>query len=265
MYAASTGKSAFTLVEMLVSMAILGMIVLLMGRIFADGSNAYKQGLKSSDQNLNGRVIMDFIARELKQAVIDDNLVLRISSSPADPYGTELNDWISFASVGGEGKNTREVELLSYYVQQEDTKEIGGVSVGSYTLNRGYNPDPDDINDAYRGECSGWPSHLDCGGESSQMARNISGFAIKLYDYEDGGSDIECIRDIGEDVELDELPLFADIYMGIMGDSDLVEAAITGDRDFIAKREMVFIKRVYFRNRAGYNTAYGRELFEADD
>jgi len=244
-------------------MAILGMIVLLMGRIFADGSSAYKQGMKSSDQNLNGRVIMDFIARELRQAIADENLVIRISKSPdnADPYGTGLNDWISFASLGGggfEGNKTREVELIRYYVKRY-VADIGGVDVQTYALMRGINTDEGIINEAYRNK--GWAKEK---GSAQQMARNISGFAIKVYADENGDGDIECVRDIGEDYESDELPAYADIYMGLLGDSDLVEATISQDSDFIANKEMIFMKRVYFRNRMGYNSDYGRDLWQQE-
>lgn len=251
-------KLGFTLVEMLVSMAILGMIVLLMGRIFADGSSAYKQGMKSSDQNLNGRVIMDYIARELRQAITDENLVMRVSKSPDDPYGTGLNDWISFASLGGggfEGEKKREVELLRYYVKRYEAN-IGGVDVQTYALMRGINTDEDIINKAYKDP--GWARDK---GEAQQMARNLSGFAIKIYADENGDGEIECVRDIGEEYQSDELPAYADIYMGLLGDSDLVEATISQDPDLIANKEMIFMKRVYFRNRMGYNTAYGRDLW----
>ena len=61
----SRSRRAFTLVELLVSMSILGLIVVLMGRVFSDSTRACKNGLKHGDQNLNGRVIVDYLAREL--------------------------------------------------------------------------------------------------------------------------------------------------------------------------------------------------------
>ncbi len=248
-------KRAFTLVEMLVSMAILVLIVLLMSRIFADGTSAYRHGIKTSDQNLQGRVILDYIARELRQAIVDENIVIRISSSGANPYGTGLGDWISFASLGREQTGEREVRLVRYYVR-ENMRSIGGVNVRTYQLMRGISTSQSDINAAYKS--SGWARTR---GSAQNIARNITGFAIKLYDGPDASGNFRLVRDIGQEYEETRLPAFADIYMGLLGDSDLVEAGITNNPDFIQDREMIFMKRVYFHNRAGYNTGYGRDLY----
>lgn len=243
---------AFTLVEMLVSMAILALIVLLMGRIFSDSSDAYKTGLKQSDQNLNGRVVLDYVARELRQAIIDENLVMSVQPSDTDLYdmGEGLNDWISFAAIGGD---EREVELLTYYVRQ-DTQNIGGVDVVSYELMRGVTFKEDDINAAYKG--SQWYDKK--GNTARHIARNLSGFAIRLYDKEG-----DLLNDSSDSTIVTNLPAYADLYLGLMGDSDLVEAHLKGNTDnFIHKQEMIFMKRVYFRNRMGYNTGYGRDLYD---
>lgn len=250
------GISGFTLVEMLVSMAILGLIVLLMGRIFSESSDAVKQGLKSSDQNLNGRVILDYIARELRQAMVDDNLTITVEPSNKDPYdlGEGLNDEVTFATIGG---TNREVEIIRYYISEKNRK-IGGASVDSYRLSRVVEKDDEEINEAYdKGiDASGaWLS----GGPA--MVRNVTGFAIKLY-QEDASGNMECVRNLGEKEQLTTLPNYADVYLGILGDSDLVEASITKDPEFIHSREMIFMKRVYFRNHRGYNTGYGRKYYE---
>lgn len=250
------GRRGFTLVEMLVAMAILAMIVLLMSRIFADGTSAYRHGMKTSDQNLQGRVILDFIARELKQAIIDDNLIMRLQTSD-NPYGTGLGDWISFATLGGEEQSMREVRLVRYYVRS-NPREIGGARVNTYQLMRAVTTNLDEVNRAYRGENTGWPNSKQ---GAANIARNVSGFAIKLYDGPDSSGDFRLVRDIGEDRDFRRLPAYADIYMALMGDSDLVEAGITNDPNFVQDREMIFMKRVYFRNRAGYNTGYGRDLY----
>ncbi len=241
-----TGRQAFTLVELLVSMAILGLIVVLMGNVFSNSSKACKNGFKHSDQNLNGRVIIDYLARELKQSVADGKLTLTIKPGDVSPYNTTgLSDDITFATFGG---NRREVKLVRYYLRK-GSKPIGGVPVDSYQLMRVVNTNS--VNDAYKngmGIISDGPA---------QISRNMTGFAVVLGKKNAGK--IEMVRGWNED----DLPLFADIYMGIMGDSDLVEAMLTSGAstsatNFIHSREMVFMKRVYFRNRRGYNEDYGR-------
>ena len=254
-------RCGFTLVEMLVSMAILVMIVLLMGRMFSDGSSAFKKGIKQSDQNLNGRVVLDYVALELRQAIIDENLVLKVQPGGDDPYklGEGLNDWVSFAAVGGK---SREVELLRYYVRL-DTNTIGGVEVDSYSLMRGINTGENILNNAYKS--AAWADNK---GSPQQMARNVSGFAVRLFDDLDGDGEVECIREeLGTDTYTARtLPVYADIYLGLLGDSDLVEAHLKGNTDnFVHKKEMIFMKRVYFRNRQGYNTGYGRDLYRASE
>ena len=65
-------NAAFTLVELLVAMAVLAVIIMMMARIFSESTRAFDLGSKIADQNLKGRMVLDFMAREISQAVADE-------------------------------------------------------------------------------------------------------------------------------------------------------------------------------------------------
>jgi prepilin-type N-terminal cleavage/methylation domain-containing protein len=65
-------RQGFTLIEMLVSMALLSVIVLIAARLFQQGSQAWTSGTQRTEINITGRTLADFMAREIAQAVKDE-------------------------------------------------------------------------------------------------------------------------------------------------------------------------------------------------
>ena len=67
------GQCAFTLIEVLVSMAILLLIVVVLHGILSSASGAWKLGEANKDRMQNARTISDFIANELESALLPIN------------------------------------------------------------------------------------------------------------------------------------------------------------------------------------------------
>jgi prepilin-type N-terminal cleavage/methylation domain-containing protein len=62
-------KSGFTLVEVLVALGILGVIVVLCGRIFEQANISWTTGSRKAEVNMIGRGIADFIAQDVARCV----------------------------------------------------------------------------------------------------------------------------------------------------------------------------------------------------
>lgn len=67
------GQCAFTLIEVLVSMAVLLLMVVLLHGILSGASGAWKLGEANKDRMQNARTISDFIANELESALLPLN------------------------------------------------------------------------------------------------------------------------------------------------------------------------------------------------
>lgn len=61
----------FTLIELLVAMTILLIITMIVAQIFQQANRAWDTGMNKVEVNMRGRAVVDFIARELSQAVYD--------------------------------------------------------------------------------------------------------------------------------------------------------------------------------------------------
>ena len=65
------GCGGFTLLELLVSMVILGIIVVICGQIFDQSTVAWDSGSRKAELNLTGRAVVDLVAQEISHAVDD--------------------------------------------------------------------------------------------------------------------------------------------------------------------------------------------------
>jgi prepilin-type N-terminal cleavage/methylation domain-containing protein len=77
------GRAGFSLIELLVSMAILVVITLMVSRIFQQAGVAWDTGSRKAEKMMTGRAVSDFIARQLSHAVPDTNgAAFAVSSFP---------------------------------------------------------------------------------------------------------------------------------------------------------------------------------------
>jgi prepilin-type N-terminal cleavage/methylation domain-containing protein len=65
-----TRNSGFTLIELLVALAILGVIVVICGRIFEQSNVSWNTGARKAEVNMVGRGIAHFIAQDISRCVV---------------------------------------------------------------------------------------------------------------------------------------------------------------------------------------------------
>src|SRR5690606_20102616 len=74
------GRLGFTLIELLASMTILIFIVMMMSRLFAETTQIWSAGTKRANTAGEARVIMDYIVKEMSQAIADDVVSFKLNS-----------------------------------------------------------------------------------------------------------------------------------------------------------------------------------------
>lgn len=105
----------FTLLELLVAMAILGILVLIMGQIFHQSSIAWDSGLRKAKGNMSARAALGFMSRELSGAIAyRDNI-------PSPKLDVDMRAGappeVTFRKLTiKDGATTRSVEKIRYYL-----------------------------------------------------------------------------------------------------------------------------------------------------
>jgi len=97
-------SSAFTLVEILIALAILAMIVASTFTIFRSSSSSWQKGQTRSERYHNARVAVGRISKEISQAVISENSLSRFIGEK------EEVSFISFVSTAREVFELAEIE-----------------------------------------------------------------------------------------------------------------------------------------------------------
>ncbi len=118
-----TSRSGFTLLELLVSMVILGVIVVICGRIFDQSTVAWDSGSRKAELNLTGRAVVDLMAQEISQAVDDGQLLTQRTYESS--YITNLA-WgatkIRFITLNGTPSSTaRALRWVEYWQDTDST------------------------------------------------------------------------------------------------------------------------------------------------
>lgn len=94
------GRSGYTLIELLVSVAILGFVVIAIARLFNQSTIAWDSGHRRAEVMLTGRAILDLVSRDLS-ALVDGPGALPVT---ADSWtilrGTNYTD-VAYSWGGG--------------------------------------------------------------------------------------------------------------------------------------------------------------------
>ena len=112
---------AFTLGELLVSLAITGLIVLLLGRVFTAAATQWQAGDQRIDSFREARAALQMIARDLSRAHLDgDPQMLRLSDLDSDPAGNEYaKEAFAIAPIANSGKS--DLCAVGYYLSWDAT------------------------------------------------------------------------------------------------------------------------------------------------
>jgi type II secretory pathway pseudopilin PulG len=124
---------AFTLIEMIVSMAIMILVVLLFASVFRSVNSAWVQGEQQVEIFQNGRAILELITRELSQALISPNLQLIDSPVITTVCANQAPCSSLFWQAPLISSTTGNVCEVGYYLTRQNPT---GTSVGLYQLER---------------------------------------------------------------------------------------------------------------------------------
>lgn len=258
-----TNRAAFTLVEILTAMAILAVIILMMARLFTESTRAFEMGTSLAEQNLKGRMIMDFMAREISHAVADGTIAFKLDSEDVELFGAAVEDGdrLQFATFAQSVDSTnRQIREVVYFVDE--------MSDGRYQLRRAirsgsitcYNtPSPH----------KWWTDIQDKEGKT--LAENIAGFQVwcyagpnteAMYNYD--STKLVNIQEKGTKTKvgetINELPMWIEISLMMLDEQDAEYIAnlfsFNSDEDLIreeaVKRARRYVTRINLVNRNGY-------------
>lgn len=268
-------ENGFTIIELLASMAILIFIVLMMTRLFADATTIWSLGAKRITTATEGRAIMDFIVTEMTQAMADEVLTFKINSGAStepplygvSAYGAESDELTFVGAVqAGNSYNKRNVDQFSYFIApmlDENENEM----TNRYRLARTrrttsmFTTADNRSKAAYRNEDwwqnnmqpnTGFFEEADNTGQGCEtIAENVSAFEIWTYSEKTDGYEPSYYSRNHDDL----LPLWADVYLEILGEEDAERASILWEQDqqlaleYIARTTKRFTTRVFFPNR----------------
>ena len=119
------GSRAFTLTEVLVSIAVLALLVLLISRLFNSASALTTAGAKRMDSDGQARPVLDRIAMDFAQMVKRSDVDYYLKS----PANTQTgNDQIAFYSVvpGYNATSPSPVSLVAYRINAQNQAERMG-------------------------------------------------------------------------------------------------------------------------------------------
>ena len=119
------GQCAFTLIEVLVSMAILLLMVVMLHWILSGVSGAWKLGEANKDRMQNARTISDFIANELESALLPLNRTstnsLQLVVNPQGISQVSNRDSIFWQSPLAVDQALGDVAEIGYFVRWDKT------------------------------------------------------------------------------------------------------------------------------------------------
>jgi len=105
-------RSGFSLIEIMVAMAILSIIVLMMSTIYHQSTLAWDSGTRKTKGSVVARAVLGLISKDLSLAVVDTNILTR---GIGDMYIQNGAKSIRFVTLGGTNSaNTRVARMIRY-------------------------------------------------------------------------------------------------------------------------------------------------------
>jgi len=282
--AIDSGRAGFTIIELLSSMAILIFIVMMMTRMFAEATSIWSLGSRQITAASEGRAIMDFIVREMTQAIADTNVTFKLNSN-ADSvvYGVDsvygaACDEVCFVAVVQSGHTTRlrTGTQYTYFVTNMRNATNNAVMADRYRLVRVrrtesmFSTPANILNSAYHKKDWWMRMEPDWNETGSLMpvetiAENVAAFEVWAYriDGYDGSGKPKYKEEFDYDSSKwgNTLPLWVDLYLELLSEDDAARAADLADAirngaalptalpEFLARNVKRYSTSVFFPNR----------------
>lgn len=133
--------SGFTLVELLVAMAVFTVVVVTVTDIFLMGLGGSKRIFGQQNTQESGRFIMEMMSKEVRMSKINTaaglSTVLNITNSKNETFSYSFDNTSKVISRNGEPLNPSEVELTgNFYIQKDSADAQPRVTVVMVLRNR---------------------------------------------------------------------------------------------------------------------------------
>lgn len=111
----------FTLLELMVSMAVLLLVVVVLGQMLSQSSNLWKQGEGNKERLQDLRATVDFIAGELQSALLPINRPskenLEFTMNPAAASGVRNKDSLFWQSPLAVDQSLGDIACIGYFIR----------------------------------------------------------------------------------------------------------------------------------------------------
>lgn len=263
-------KRGFTLLELMVSIAILAGIALMLSRIFTESTRAIERGKDQVLLDETARVLLDVVERDISQALIRTNVAFRVHTI-AD------SDALYFISTGV--RHTTETIPRDTAPMQLYTSRTAGNSTSLVLdLNRylilksaSGTEDPDDVSnssDYYHSNKNDLRNDFEPVIRRGEMpkARDLFTTALSGISGNENHAALTFINVVinadrasnfnkDQTPEIDDMPRFVDVKIGLISATQLQQAmrlhsAQGNDRatEHIARCEKIYARRIFMRN-----------------
>ncbi|MCX7008410.1 MAG: type II secretion system protein [Kiritimatiellaeota bacterium] len=238
-------RAAFTLVELLAAMAVLAIMMLMFANIFSSSGKAWTSGTRRAEQNMNGRAVLEYMSKEIGQAIVNTNGIVFQAVNPGGTYSvasyTTPNTALHFVALRGcnSGSTPDEARLIHYYVKL-DTAD----GYNNYQLMRALRSDKATIDAAYRTTSLSWLT--DKSGPTVFVDHITQFYVVANGNNANYRSNLQTPK---------ALPQYVDIIIGFLSEDDARKASFltgTAQLNYVTKAEKRFTRRIYMQNRTGY-------------
>lgn len=246
---------AFTMVEILVSIAILMIMVLIITRIFIGLNAVWDTGTETTETANTAWSALGMMRFDLEHAVADSTLrfIVRQNRELTDLFYTEPQE-ISFASLQYHVASTaRAVREIMYWIRENPNYP------GTYQLMRGYRELPANLQTNTPENCYWNPDWYtnDYPTEIGILADHVTGFRLLVATNPSG----ELFATYDSAMNNGNLPYSIDICLELQNKSTSLRSAGMIQQtnkclELIEKHAQRFGIRVGFPNRIGYSRKY---------
>jgi len=239
----------FTLIEVLVSMAVLVVLLLALTRMFVEAANITKRGTTMLMRNSMAATAIETILQDIEGMVVNERLACKFKADTTDTGGFGFDEaW--FITTSGDQDDSRAYQIVHYYVTNSLTINSLGAPYVRFQLMRqvGILANADNNGcDIMEKDMDWWEgSHWDDGrihySDKNLLAENVVRFDFFLLGWQErSGEDVDSWleADGPEGVKFDSIagpvydrtqshqpPAVIDVYMQITSPEVAVESGM---------------------------------------
>jgi len=216
-------RAGFSMIEIITAVFVLAILMLILARLIAGGTDAMTQGRASMNANSSARAVLGFMERQLSALVVDDRLELEYNSPSSFCFWS-----LDHEVRPGEGPSTSASDHFTAVQNQRYHLDLSG-SGPLGTLSRKQR----------------------CNAGGNQLLETTTSFAVIFYQA--NGIQLPAGTH-------NTMPAYADIHLTMLSDEDATQALIipsgAAQNEFLTNKQRGYFSRVYFQNYNGYTSGY---------